>query len=167
MYAEEQEFDLKPYRPQMNPAFVRRVQEKRRAENKTVQSLEMQLAAALKHLGQLKMEVSILRASASAEVREEADEAMDRVRFRHTFALIEKRAARLFHVNKEEIRGAGKTGMVVLARQFIYYWCKRLTRLSSPQIGRLMGGRDHSTVLHGLMAYQVKRRRMNRVLRRV
>lgn len=38
---------------------------------------------------------------------------------------------------------------VVRARQVAYWLCKRHTALSMPQIGRHLGGRDHTTVLHG------------------
>lgn len=39
---------------------------------------------------------------------------------------------------------------VARPRQISMYICSRLTPLSTPAIGRLHGGRDHTTVLHGI-----------------
>lgn len=39
---------------------------------------------------------------------------------------------------------------VALARQVAYYLARELTPLSLPSIGRRFGGRDHTTVLHGI-----------------
>lgn len=36
------------------------------------------------------------------------------------------------------------------ARQIAYWFLRNYTRLSSPQIGRLIGDRDHATILHGI-----------------
>jgi hypothetical protein len=36
------------------------------------------------------------------------------------------------------------------ARQLAYFFLKHHTQLSMPQIGRMIGGRDHSTVVHGV-----------------
>jgi len=39
---------------------------------------------------------------------------------------------------------------LVQARQYVYWLCKKETALSLPQIGRALGGRDHTTILHGV-----------------
>ena len=36
------------------------------------------------------------------------------------------------------------------ARQLAYFFLKHHTQLSMPQIGRMIGNRDHSTVIHGV-----------------
>ena len=46
--------------------------------------------------------------------------------------------------------GKGKIPEHVLARQIAMYLCRELTGKSYAQIGRLFGGRDHSTVMHGV-----------------
>lgn len=84
--------------------------------------------------------------------------------WRHTYGDIEQRALRLFGVTRSDIRGKRRTNDIVFARQFIMYWTARLTVLSLPQIGRLMGNRDHTTVLHGTRIYPEKRARMGRHL---
>ena len=86
-------------------------------------------------------------------------------RFRHTYREIERRACRVFKVSVSEIRSNRRSRPIVFARQFVMYWAVRLTRLSLPQIGRLMGGRDHTTCLHGKREYPKKRAQMGRYLR--
>lgn len=79
-------------------------------------------------------------------------------------AIIQKRAVRLFRVTLEQLNGPERTRHVADARQFVAYWASRLTGLSQPQIGKLIG-RDHTTVLHGCKAYREKRAAMKRNLR--
>jgi chromosomal replication initiation ATPase DnaA len=87
------------------------------------------------------------------------------IRFRPTYASLEARACRVFHVKPSQIRSNRRHREIVFARQFVMYWAVRLTKLSLPQIGRLMGGRDHTTVLHGKSIYPEKRAKMGRNLR--
>jgi len=54
---------------------------------------------------------------------------------------------------------------VVLIRQAIMYWIARLSGKSLPEIGGYLGGRDHTTVLHGIRNYPLKRKRAGRYLR--
>lgn len=88
------------------------------------------------------------------------------IRFRHTYAEIERRACKLFGVTKADIRSNRRDRRISFVRQFIMYWSSRTTRLSLPVIGRLMGGKDHTTVIHGRKAYVEKRAYMGRNLRR-
>jgi chromosomal replication initiator protein len=50
----------------------------------------------------------------------------------------------------EELRGPSRRQPLVLSRQIAMYLCRELTDLSLPRIGDLFGGRDHTTVLHGV-----------------
>lgn len=84
--------------------------------------------------------------------------------FRHTYREIERRACKVFDLGTKEIRSNRRTKHVVLAKHFVMYWAVRLTNLSTPQIGRLMGGKDHTSVLHGKNTYPVKRALMGRNL---
>lgn len=88
------------------------------------------------------------------------------IRFRHTYAEIERRACKLFGVTKADIRSDRRDRRISFVRQFITYWSSRTTKLSLPVIGRLMGGKDHTTVIHGRKAYVEKRALMGRNLRR-
>lgn len=85
--------------------------------------------------------------------------------FRHTYRSIEERAMKLFRVTRSELNSNRRNKELVFARQFIMYWACRLTTLSLPQIGKLMGGRDHTTCLSGKRAYPKKRAEMGRHLR--
>ena len=109
-------------------------------------------------------------------IREEADERAKAYarelkaagfRYRPTVADIERKAAKLFGVSKKDLHSYRRYREIVFARQFVMYWAVRLTPLSLPQIGRLMGNRDHTTVLHGSDSYPEKRAKMGRHLRRV
>lgn len=48
-----------------------------------------------------------------------------------------------------DLKSARRTADVVRARQIAMYLCRTMTTRSLPDIGRRMGGRDHTTVLHG------------------
>ena len=74
---------------------------------------------------------------------------------------------KLFRVTRSELNSNRRNRELVFARQFIMYWACRLTHLSLPQIGKLMGGRDHTTAMHGRNTYPVKRAKMGRTLRPV
>lgn len=85
----------------------------------------------------------------------------------HSYAMIEKRICRAFKVSAKDLHANRRHRNVVFARQAMMYWATRLTTLSLPQIGRLMGGRDHTTVLHGYQVYPKKRAEMGRHLRAI
>ena len=82
-----------------------------------------------------------------------------------TYEQIERSACRVFGVTKVDIRSGRRGRELVFARQFVMYWAARLTRLSYPQMGRKMGGRDHTTCLHGKSSYVEKRKEMGRTLK--
>lgn len=53
-------------------------------------------------------------------------------------------------VPAKEILGEKRRPDLVQARQFAMYLCRELLGHSYPVIGRLFGGKDHSTVMHGV-----------------
>lgn len=67
-----------------------------------------------------------------------------------TVAVAEIRRAVAAHFGAPEIDmvSARRTANVVRPRQVAMYLASTLTRKSLPEIGRLFGGRDHTTVLH-------------------
>lgn len=122
---------------------------------------------------QLAME-ELANAEALAAIRRASDErkaimAAERralnISFTHTYREIERRACRVFKTSPHEIHSDRRNREIVFARQFVMYWAARLTRLSLPQIGRLMGKKDHTTVLHGKNKYRAKRSEQGRNLR--
>lgn len=80
---------------------------------------------------------------------------------------IMKRICRALKVSRVDIMSARRNAPVAFARQAIYYWACRRTTLSLPEIGRKVGGFDHTTVLHGKRAYPIKRAAQGRYLREV
>lgn len=55
-----------------------------------------------------------------------------------------------YRIEEIELCSKRRTANVVLPRQIAMYLCKTLTLRSLPEIGRRLGGRDHTTVLHGV-----------------
>lgn len=88
-------------------------------------------------------------------------------RYRARFDIIEKRICRVFKVTENDLHSRRQNMASVCARQAICYWARRLTPLSSPQIGKRLGGCDHSSVLTRVAAYQQKREKMGRHLRKL
>lgn len=80
-------------------------------------------------------------------------------------ARIERRISRALGIGVRSIRSESRTRTVAFARQAVIYWALRLTAHSTPEIGRAMGGRDHTTVLHAAKVYPKKRAQMGRYLR--
>lgn len=66
-----------------------------------------------------------------------------------TPSVIISTVAEHFHVSVEDIRGNKRSSEIVMPRQIAMYLCSNLTSAGLKKIGTEMGGRDHSTVLHG------------------
>jgi chromosomal replication initiator protein len=63
---------------------------------------------------------------------------------------IQEGVALAFGVSRAELVGPSRAGAALRARQVAILLTRELTELSLPQIGRLYGGRDHSTILNSL-----------------
>jgi chromosomal replication initiator protein len=63
---------------------------------------------------------------------------------------IQQRVAEGFGISRAELIGSSRAATPLRARQVAIYLTREATDLSLPQIGRLYGGRDHSTVLNSL-----------------
>ncbi len=63
---------------------------------------------------------------------------------------IQQQVAQRFGISRAELVGSSRAATPLRARQVAIYLTRELTDLSLPQIGRLYGGRDHSTVLNSL-----------------
>lgn len=59
-------------------------------------------------------------------------------------------------LGRGEMLGRQRSARVVLARQEAAWRMKRETMLSLPQIGRKLGGRDHTTILYNIRQYEAK-----------
>jgi len=58
--------------------------------------------------------------------------------------------ARHFGVSLDELRGKARNQKIVAPRDLAMYLLREDARLSYPHIGTLLGGRDHSSVLHAV-----------------
>jgi chromosomal replication initiator protein len=63
---------------------------------------------------------------------------------------IQQRVADGFGISRAELVGSSRAATPLRARQVAIFLTRELTDLSLPQIGRLYGGRDHSTILNSL-----------------
>jgi chromosomal replication initiator protein len=63
---------------------------------------------------------------------------------------IQQRVASAFGISRAELVGSTRAATPLRARQVAIFLTRELTDLSLPQIGRLYGGRDHSTVLNSV-----------------
>ena len=73
-----------------------------------------------------------------------------------TAAMIITETSRYFGIDEEVIKGSSRSREVVNARQAAMYLVRRMTNLSTPDIGREFGKRDHTTVLHSLEQIEKK-----------
>jgi chromosomal replication initiator protein len=64
--------------------------------------------------------------------------------------LIQEAVARHYAISIDELIGEKRTKRIVLPRQVAMYLCRELTDASLPAIGRVFGGRDHTTVLYAV-----------------
>jgi len=69
---------------------------------------------------------------------------------------IQQRVAEGFGISRAELIGSSRAATPLRARQVAILLTRELTDLSLPQIGRLYGGRDHSTVLNSLRRVEAR-----------
>ena len=58
--------------------------------------------------------------------------------------------AGFYSLSPEDLKGRSRTRKVVRPRQLAMHLARQETQASLPQIGRALGGRDHTTVLYGV-----------------
>ena len=63
---------------------------------------------------------------------------------------IQKTVADHFNMKQADLLSERRTRAIARPRQIAMYLCKQHTTRSYPDIGRRFGGRDHTTVLHGV-----------------
>lgn len=62
---------------------------------------------------------------------------------------IMKAVCKYYNVNKSDIKGRRRTKNIVIPRQIAMYLLRTMTDTPLVSIGELLGGRDHTTVMHG------------------
>ena len=63
---------------------------------------------------------------------------------------IQRRVAEHYNIRLADLIGPKRNRPLARPRQVAMFLCKRLTTRSLPDIGRRFGGRDHTTVMHGI-----------------
>lgn len=58
--------------------------------------------------------------------------------------------AKKFALTADELLSSSRKNEIAFARQIAAYLCRRKLGLSYPELGKLLGGKDHSTVMHGV-----------------
>ena len=67
-----------------------------------------------------------------------------------TVELIQKTVADYYKIKVSDMYSKRRPNSIALPRQVAMYLAKETTQKSLPEIGELFGGRDHTTVLHGV-----------------
>jgi hypothetical protein len=89
------------------------------------------------------MRVAVNRAEA---IEPEVEPDITRVPTRLTLSVI----ARHHEITVDDLTGKSHKRMFVHPRQIAMYLIFKLNRKSYPEIGRVLGGRDHTTAMHGV-----------------
>jgi chromosomal replication initiator protein len=55
-----------------------------------------------------------------------------------------------YGVTEKDIIGNKRSSKIVIPRQIAMYLCRELTGTSLKGIGKIIGNRDHTTVMHGI-----------------
>ncbi|MBR4026456.1 MAG: chromosomal replication initiator protein DnaA [Lachnospiraceae bacterium] len=55
-----------------------------------------------------------------------------------------------FHISMEQMISKKRSNNIVKPRQIAMYLCKTMTNMPLDSIGSFLGGRDHSTIIHGI-----------------
>ncbi|WP_083097124.1 chromosomal replication initiator protein DnaA [Pseudophaeobacter leonis] len=63
---------------------------------------------------------------------------------------IQRKVSEYYNIRMSDIVGPKRLRSYARPRQVAMYLCKKLTSRSLPEIGRRFGGRDHTTVMHGV-----------------
>lgn len=61
---------------------------------------------------------------------------------------VQDEVCKFFGLTVDDIRSSSRKGKIVMARQICMYLCREMTGSPLTVIGKAMGGKDHSTVLH-------------------
>lgn len=69
---------------------------------------------------------------------------------RITPTIIIREVAKYYGISMKDLKGDRRLKTMVLPRQVCMYYLREISELGYQAIGELLGGRDHSTILHGI-----------------
>jgi chromosomal replication initiator protein len=78
------------------------------------------------------------------------DAALSQRRRAITPARIVEAVAKFYNVSEKDLRGRGRSKEIVVPRQVAMYIIRQETDRSLAEVGAELGGRDHTTVIHGI-----------------
>lgn len=158
------------YRAQYNPAFVQRVMARRKRD---AQKAELAAEADARRLREeqesMQTELIAAQRAALAESRkaEQSFKATEAYRIISVFEASEGRqparsiiehVSMVYGIPYREIIGASRMRATSKARMVAMYEVrKQRPDLSYPQIGKIFGGRDHTTVIHAVQKIEAQR----------
>ncbi|WP_238366328.1 chromosomal replication initiator protein DnaA [Mesobacterium pallidum] len=67
-----------------------------------------------------------------------------------TIEEIQRKVSEHYNIRLSDMIGPKRLRLIARPRQVAMYLCKHMTSRSLPEIGRHFGGRDHTTVMHGV-----------------
>ena len=113
----------------------------RRAQS-NIRELEGALNKVLAHAAMMRQPISLELANVALQdiVSRQAELTVD-----HIINVV----ANFYHLDKTVLTGRDRSKDVAEARQMAMYLAREETGASLPQIGEALGGRDHTTVMHG------------------
>jgi len=68
---------------------------------------------------------------------------------------IQRKVAEFFGIKMTDLRAQNRTKAIAFPRQIAMYLSRQLTHASLSEVGRAFGGKDHTTVLHGVEKIQL------------
>jgi len=110
--------------------------------HRNIRDMEGALTKVLAH-------AELLRRPLNAALIEDALAYLAPAQGKLTLASILGTAAAYFGVSVDELTGRNRSARIALQRQIVMYLMREETDASLPQIGQTLGGRDHTTVIHG------------------
>ncbi len=66
-----------------------------------------------------------------------------------TPSLIIEVVANHFNISPQDIKGNKRNAEIVFPRQVVMYLCREVIEIPLKKIGEILGGRDHTTIMHG------------------
>lgn len=73
-----------------------------------------------------------------------------------TYDVIIKEACKYYKIPKEDVLGQKRNKEIVRPRQVVMFLLRHEINMSYPEIGKEMGGRDHTTVMHGCEKMEIE-----------
>lgn len=74
-----------------------------------------------------------------------------------TIEEIQRKVSEHFNIRLSDMIGPKRTRTIARPRQIAMYLAKQMTTRSLPEIGRRFGGRDHTTIMHGIRVIEEMR----------